>query len=277
MTRSEQERLVERYLSGEMVSADEEEFFMQVAVNQDLRQTLKAYRIMESAIRKHRDNAPTHHDQSRSRLIAMLSAHAAAHPTAANPAAAHPTAAGNSAARAAGKSFGRRVTVSTATLQWIVGSVAVFACVLGTFIVAPLINNSPTTPQPRPQQADVATKIPANASAELFVAPPVISNAPVPEPSPGPGSASAVAPAEHADPVAPPSAVKRHARPRFDATGMKRSAKPRETAAVPDTDAAPSSDAKATTLPRRSQPRIIVRNRDIKVHVQTSPPQSDPK
>lgn len=72
MTRTEQERLVERYLNSEMNSADEQEFFIQVAVDSNLRQTLKAYRIVESALRKHRDAAPSQHAESRSRVISTL-------------------------------------------------------------------------------------------------------------------------------------------------------------------------------------------------------------
>lgn len=72
MTRTEQERLVERYLNSEMSSADEQEFFIQVAVDSNLRQTLKAYRIVESALRKHRDAALSQHAESRSRIISTL-------------------------------------------------------------------------------------------------------------------------------------------------------------------------------------------------------------
>jgi|GEM_PF-2529363 len=79
MTRTEQERLVERYLNSEMSSADEQEFFIQVAVDSNLRQTLKAYRIVESALRKHRDAASSQHAEGRARVIAALQAASVVH------------------------------------------------------------------------------------------------------------------------------------------------------------------------------------------------------
>ena len=55
MTRSERERLVEQYMEGSMDFAQEENFFIQVAIDEELRRTLKAYRIVEEAIRKERE------------------------------------------------------------------------------------------------------------------------------------------------------------------------------------------------------------------------------
>lgn len=72
MNRAEQERLVERYLGSAMAAAEEEEFFLNVAVDRELRQTLKAYRIVESALRKHRARTHAPRGRARARLVALL-------------------------------------------------------------------------------------------------------------------------------------------------------------------------------------------------------------
>jgi hypothetical protein len=76
MRRTSDEHLIERYLSGEMSGAEEEEFFARVAVDSNLRQMLKAYRIMESALRTHRDAISPEHSTSRRRLVLALAARA---------------------------------------------------------------------------------------------------------------------------------------------------------------------------------------------------------
>lgn len=72
MNRAEQERLVERYLGSAMAAAEEEEFFLNVAVDRELRQTLKAYRIVESALRKHRTRTYAPRGRARARLVTLL-------------------------------------------------------------------------------------------------------------------------------------------------------------------------------------------------------------
>ncbi len=72
MNRAEQERLVERYLGSAMAAAEEEEFFLNVAVDRELRHTLKAYRIVESALRKHRARTYAPSGRARARLVALL-------------------------------------------------------------------------------------------------------------------------------------------------------------------------------------------------------------
>jgi hypothetical protein len=282
MTRSEQERLVERYLSGEMISADEEEFFMQVAVNQDLRQTLKAYRIVESAIRKHRDNAPAHHDQSRTRFIAMLSAHAAAHPTAAHLEAAHPTASRQSAIRSAGTRLGRRITVSTAALQWFVGSVAVFAFTLGTFIVAPLINDTPDEPpqpaqpaaQPGPGPQMRSYNLAEELSASIGISPARTS------PPSGTAPADVAAPATTTVPTPPAHAARRSAHGSPELLPASRAKKTRPSVAEsdrPSVAASPASAQVETPAKRTRTPRVVVRDNSLKVRVRVDRPTSQPK
>ena len=72
MTRIECERLVERYLEGGMDSAAEQDFFIQVALDNELRQTLKAYRIVQDTIRKERELGMSNHVAARQLLAGLL-------------------------------------------------------------------------------------------------------------------------------------------------------------------------------------------------------------
>ncbi len=72
MTRSEREAHIQRYLSGAMTSAEEQDFFIQVAVDDDLRLELKAQRTVESAMRKERDALFTSHAGLRERVATSL-------------------------------------------------------------------------------------------------------------------------------------------------------------------------------------------------------------
>lgn len=72
MNRSERERLIERYLNGEMTSHNEEEFFIQVALNEEMRQELKAHRTIESSIRKEREAERPEHTALRQRVAAFV-------------------------------------------------------------------------------------------------------------------------------------------------------------------------------------------------------------
>ncbi|MGE3800138.1 MAG: hypothetical protein AB7H80_03890 [Candidatus Kapaibacterium sp.] len=72
MTRIECERLVERYLEGSLDFAEEENFFIQVALNEELRRTLKAYRIVEETLQKQRILSGANHAATRSIVAAAL-------------------------------------------------------------------------------------------------------------------------------------------------------------------------------------------------------------
>lgn len=74
MTRIERERLVEQYLEGSMDFAQEENFFIQVALDDELRRTLKSYRIVEEAIRKEREAGSREHAAARYVVAGMLAA-----------------------------------------------------------------------------------------------------------------------------------------------------------------------------------------------------------
>lgn len=142
MTRTEQERLVERYIAGAMTSAQEEEFFMRVAVEPNLRQTLKAYRVVDNAIRKHRDAAPVPNTAARSHLLESLNlARANQSGTAGDPA-------------ASGGISLRRVT-------WIVTAVALFAFMCGLLlmnrIAQPDAERAQSTPRPEALKTGLAS------------------------------------------------------------------------------------------------------------------------
>jgi hypothetical protein len=72
MTRSQREALVEHYLTGEMSAAEEQEFFMTVAVDGELLGTLRAHRQVERALRRDRDALPSGYAAVQERALAML-------------------------------------------------------------------------------------------------------------------------------------------------------------------------------------------------------------
>lgn len=76
MIRADRDRLIERYMNGQMTQAEEEAFFINAAVNPELRQELKAHRLVETAVRKERDGLTngltTGHAALRNRVAATL-------------------------------------------------------------------------------------------------------------------------------------------------------------------------------------------------------------
>ena len=156
MTRIEREQLIGRYLSGEMSSAEEQEFFIQVAVDKELRHDLKAHRIIDSAIRKDRDAQAIGHTALRMRVAAMLPGalpEAAPNPGShiPNPAAPPtqapllPAAAGN-----AGSMLG------AASMKWLVGSIAAMLLTVGAIMTLPRLD--PAVVETAPQGAPGATR-----------------------------------------------------------------------------------------------------------------------
>ncbi len=72
MRREERERLVERYLDGALDHEAEQEFFIQVALDGELRRTLKSYRIVDETIRMERESAVHGHAPARQALAGIL-------------------------------------------------------------------------------------------------------------------------------------------------------------------------------------------------------------
>lgn len=74
MTHLEREYLVERYMAGDMSAAEEGNFFIHVAVDDELQQMLKAHRLMYGAIRSDSDTAVPETAPYRSHILGMLAA-----------------------------------------------------------------------------------------------------------------------------------------------------------------------------------------------------------
>jgi hypothetical protein len=64
--------VVERYMLGEMNAAEEQEFFMSVATDGELLQTLRAHRRVERALVNDRDTLPSGYVAVQERALAML-------------------------------------------------------------------------------------------------------------------------------------------------------------------------------------------------------------
>lgn len=144
MTRSERERQIERYISGGMSPAEEQDFFIQAALEKELRLELKALVTVDSAIRKDREAEPAEHTALRSRVAAML----AAAPPAQDPAAsAVPRPAAPGAGAPAGGAPAATVPAAAALqrilpIQWISLAAATIALTAVLF----LIFDRPATP-----------------------------------------------------------------------------------------------------------------------------------
>ncbi len=129
MNRAEQERLVEHYLAGAMSTADEEDFYLQVAIDAELRQTLKAYRIVDSALRKHRDAVRPHQDLGRERLMIMLNAPVQAAATGLETGA---------IAAPAGAASVSAILAHRGLIGWTALAASVVGVIIGMFVVAPI-------------------------------------------------------------------------------------------------------------------------------------------
>lgn len=140
MTRREQERLVGRYLGGELTGAEEQEFFIQVAVDNDLRQTLKAYNVVDSALHKHRETIPVQHPASRERMVTMLRQAAAMNPPQQQQAAQYRR---TGIVAIVGSWFNRRTAFASATtFIWMIAGFSAFALITGAVVVAPILTSS---------------------------------------------------------------------------------------------------------------------------------------
>lgn len=128
MTRVEQEQLVGSYLRGEMSAAEEQEFFIQVALDSDLRQTLKAFRVVETAIQKHRQAISPNHAESYQRLLVMLGS------SATEPAALIGTTTATGLLRQGLGAIGARF------FNWTTALVATGALSLGALVLGPAMN-----------------------------------------------------------------------------------------------------------------------------------------
>jgi hypothetical protein len=153
MKQAECEQLVDRYMSGDMSVSEEQDFFIQVAVNDELRQTLKAYRVVDTALRKDRSvPRPAGNDRSRANIMAMLAATApiagagagAAGSGVAADAIAHGTTAATMQAGAAGSAG----LISSGIAKIGALLIAVTGLTVGTFVVGPVLSDRVATTTP---------------------------------------------------------------------------------------------------------------------------------
>jgi hypothetical protein len=142
--RLERERLIERYLSGAMSSSEEQDFFIEVAADRELRTELKAYQIVESAVRKDRLADTASYTALRSHMIGLMggavpSVDGTGGTSSAAPSAAVPVAGTTATGAAAGAAAGSIALVGSAWLKWLLvaGAASVLAtgaAMLGTAI-----------------------------------------------------------------------------------------------------------------------------------------------
>jgi hypothetical protein len=141
MTRSEREQQILRYLRGDMTSTEEESFFIQVALDRELRDELKAQRAIEGSIRGFRDVERTQqHTRLRARTAAMLAGYPASQVGA--------TVASGAAAPANISGQGTGMPV-----RWIVTAMVTVGLTVALFFALPG-QDQPVTPavaQPAPQ------------------------------------------------------------------------------------------------------------------------------
>lgn len=72
MANSSYENLVERYINGEMTYAEEQQFFLHVGINDELRRMLKAYSIVDDSIMKEKEASLRGHGRVRESLTTTL-------------------------------------------------------------------------------------------------------------------------------------------------------------------------------------------------------------
>lgn len=133
MTLSKQEILVFDYLNGSLSPSAEQDFYIQLALDPDLQQTLKAMQIVERALHKDRQAATTLHTNTREHVLGLLGMSTAPQ------AGASLTGAAFTTASSLKWSFAALVSSS---VKWTLAVVAASSLAIGTFVVAPLIRES---------------------------------------------------------------------------------------------------------------------------------------
>jgi hypothetical protein len=102
MSAQDNDRLIARYLDGSMSASEEEEFFVRMALDPELRHAYQAQRIVESALHKYRDRAPRPARDARERMLAV--------------AAQYPATPSRRSGPSAGASWGQMLGVAAATI-----------------------------------------------------------------------------------------------------------------------------------------------------------------
>jgi hypothetical protein len=144
MTRAEREQQIARYLRGDMTPGEEEHFFIQVALDGELRTELKAHRLLDDSIDQYRRSEMRPHTTLRERTAAMLATYPAPEPT-----------------PAPHSWMARTADTMRSALSkpayWIVSGVTAIGITVGTFLLLPQSDNR--IPADTPRRNDTATTL----------------------------------------------------------------------------------------------------------------------
>jgi len=151
MTQNEHEMLVEKYLAGDMNTAEESDFFINVALDNNLRQTLRAQHTLRRALAADLQTAVPQQAAYRSSIMALLATTQVI--GGAGIGAGASGAASGSGAAGAGAAAGSAVT-GTVLTKVILGTAVGLSLVGGTLYVADQLSssNQPATPNAAPVQ-----------------------------------------------------------------------------------------------------------------------------
>ncbi|MCB0711410.1 MAG: hypothetical protein KDD67_03680 [Ignavibacteriae bacterium] len=146
MTRQEREQLIERYLSGQMSGTEEETFFLEVAANRELRQELRAYRLVEQALTNESSTLGSTHTALRAHVqhLALISGGEIAAASEALQTTSSSSLAGTAAKGGGSTLFGNGLLSAKVLLGTLIGG----ALVAGAFMLDPFSSDkvNPTPP-----------------------------------------------------------------------------------------------------------------------------------
>ncbi len=178
MTQIEREEIVERYLAGELSQADEADFFLHVAVDDELQRTLKAFQVMDRTIQADRDVEVPERSRYREHIMAMLAVTpamisggmvAAGSNVVSSGSAAVSAGAGSTLAAAGGLGIAKMVVGVLLGGSLLVGGGVMVKKWVGTDDVparsAPAVVATPQAAPPAPAVASPADAVPADANA----------------------------------------------------------------------------------------------------------------
>jgi hypothetical protein len=153
MTQNDHEILVEKYLAGDMSIAEESDFFINVALDNNLRQTLRAQHTLRRALASDMQTAVPQQAAYRTNIMALLATTQVI--GGAGIGAGVSGAASGSGAAGAGAAAAGSVATGTILTKVILGTALGLSLVGGTLYVADQLSNSsdqPATPNAAPVQ-----------------------------------------------------------------------------------------------------------------------------
>lgn len=206
MTQNERELLVEKYLSGDMNAAEESDFFINVALDNNLQQTLRAQRTLHRALASDMLTAVPQQAAYRSNIMALLASTQVIGGAGIGAGAGASSAVSGSGAGVGAAAVGSAAT-GTVLTKVILGTALGLSLAGGTLYVTGQFdgNNQPATPNVAPVQRQLETL------------PPQIQPPTVEQPAASAQEQAATEPAKRS--VVPNSAVKRGGNPDQFKTG----------------------------------------------------------